>query len=225
MAMARLLDADAPAIESLAGKTFGSYTITRDDIETALRPAFDFIDMLLDMPGVEFYLEHRVTFPTIAGAFGTIDLIVRCGSTIYVIDLKFGSGVLVRAIYPVGDADVLNAQLLFYAAAARHSLPAFFAGVENIILTIVQPQSIEPDAEMVSSVTVTQPTSQGQSLPGPQILRPQLLHVNFGTGPLQLNRAHLMPPGSAVRGRSLRRAAAAIAAWLAPALPAPRYRG
>jgi hypothetical protein len=44
---------------------------------------------------------------------------------------------------------------LFYAAAARHSLPAFFAGVENIVLTIVQPMSIEPDAETISSVVVT----------------------------------------------------------------------
>ena len=44
---------------------------------------------------------------------------------------------------------------MFYAAAARHSLPEFFAGVDDIVLTILQPQSIEPDAEMVSSVTVT----------------------------------------------------------------------
>jgi hypothetical protein len=44
---------------------------------------------------------------------------------------------------------------MFYATAARHSLPEFFAGVENIVLTVLQPVSIEPDAEMVSSVTVT----------------------------------------------------------------------
>jgi hypothetical protein len=44
---------------------------------------------------------------------------------------------------------------LFYAAAARHSLREFFAGVENIVLTILQPVSIDVDAEMVSSVTVT----------------------------------------------------------------------
>jgi hypothetical protein len=63
--------------------------------------------------------------------------------------------VRVLALYPDGDEDVFNAQLMFYAAAARHSLPDFFAGVKDIILTIVQPVSIEPDAEMVSSVTVT----------------------------------------------------------------------
>ena len=81
--------------------------------------------------------------------------IVRIGDTIHVIDFKFGAGVRVLALYPDGDEDVINAQLLFYAAAARHSLPEFFAGVENIVLTILQPASIEPDAEMVSSVTVT----------------------------------------------------------------------
>ena len=71
------------------------------------------------------------------------------------VDFKFGTGVRVLALYPDGDEDVLNAQLLFYAAAARHSLPEFFAGVDHIVLTILQPQSIEADAEMVSSVTVT----------------------------------------------------------------------
>ena len=45
--------------------------------------------------------------------------------------------------------------VLFYAAAARHSFPEFFAGVEDIVLTILQPVTIEVDAEMVSAVTVT----------------------------------------------------------------------
>src|SRR5262249_56099740 len=40
-------------------------------------------------------------------------------------------------------------------APARPSLRAFFAGVENIVLTILQPVSIDVDAEMVSSVAVT----------------------------------------------------------------------
>ena len=60
----------------------------------------------------------------------------------------------VLALYPDRDEDVVNAQLLFYAAAARHSMPQFFAGVDTFVLTILQPQSIEPDAEMVSTVQV-----------------------------------------------------------------------
>jgi hypothetical protein len=150
-----LILAEKETLESLIGQTINNYTITRDDGEDALRPALAYIDALLDRAGAEFYIEQRVAFPTIAGAYGTVDLLVRISNTIYVVDYKFGAGVRVRALYPDGDADVINAQLLFYAVAARHSLPEFFTGVESIVLVIVQPQSIEPDAEIVSTVTVT----------------------------------------------------------------------
>jgi hypothetical protein len=155
-AMALLLDDNEPlSFDSLVGRTIHSYTLTDDDVENALRPAVICVDALLDTTGAEFFLEHRVFFPTIDGAFGTVDLVVRLGDTIHVIDFKFGVGVRVLALYPDGDEDVLNAQLLFYACGARHSLPEFFAGVDSIVLTIIQPVSIEPDAEMVSTVEVT----------------------------------------------------------------------
>jgi Protein of unknown function (DUF2800) len=153
-AMALLID-NARSLDGLAGEIISGYTITRDDVETALRPAYAYVDALLDTPGAEFYFERRVAFPTIPGAFGTTDLLVRIGATVYVVDFKFGTGVRVLALYPAGDDDIINAQIMFYAAAGRHSLREFFAGVENIVLTILQPQSIEPDAEMVSTVTVT----------------------------------------------------------------------
>jgi hypothetical protein len=153
-AITLLLAEDAHAlVESLAGKTFGNYTITPDDIENALRPAYAYVETLLNT--AEYFLEQRVVFPAILNTWGTVDLLLRIGRTIHVIDFKFGVGVRVLALYPDGDEDVINAQLLFYAASARHSLPEFFAGVEEVVLTIVQPQSIEPDAEMVSSVAVT----------------------------------------------------------------------
>ena len=150
-------DNELLSFDSLVGRTIGSYTLTDDDIECALRPVFAYVDALLTSPGAEFYLECRVVFPYIANTFGTADLIVRIGRTIHVIDLKFGVGVRVLALTPDGDGDedIINTQLLFYAAAARHSLPEFFAGVESVVLTILQPVSIEPDAEMVSSVAVT----------------------------------------------------------------------
>jgi hypothetical protein len=154
-AMVLLLDDSPPSLEGLVGKAINDYEITSDDVENALRPVLAYVEQLLDAPGAEFYLEHRIAFPTVAGAFGTADLIVRIGSTAYVVDHKFGSGVSVPARYPDGGEDIINGQLAFYGAAARHSLPEFFAGVENIVLTILQPMSIEPDAEMVSSVTVT----------------------------------------------------------------------
>jgi hypothetical protein len=152
--MSLLID-EKETLESLAGKTIGSYMVTSDDVENALGPTLAYVDPLLNTRGAEFYLDLRVIFPTIAGAFGTLDLLVRIGSTIHVIDFKTGAGVRVFALYPDGDEDVFNPQLMFYAAAARHSLPEFFAGVDTIILTILQPQSIDVDAEMESSVTVT----------------------------------------------------------------------
>src|SRR6516165_8041382 len=155
-AITLLLAEDAHScVENLAGKTFGNYTITPDDIENALRPAYAYVETLLDTPGAEYYLEQRVVFPAIPDTWGTVDLLVRIDRTIHVIDFKFGVGVRVLALSPDGDEDIINAQLLFYAAAARHSLREFFAGVENIVLTILQPVSVDIDAEMVSSVAVT----------------------------------------------------------------------
>jgi hypothetical protein len=154
-AMARLLEDDRLRVESLVGQTFNDYTVTSEDAENALRPALAFVDALLNTPEAEFYLERRITFPTVAGAFGTVDLLVRIGRTIHVIDFKFGVGVRVLALTADGDEDILNSQLMFYCAAARHSLREFFAGVERIVLTILQPVSIDIDAEMVSSVAVT----------------------------------------------------------------------
>jgi hypothetical protein len=90
-AMVPLID-ETEDLESLVGKTFSGYTITQDDAENALRPAYAYIEPLLDAPGAEFYLERRVLFPTVAGAFGTVDLLIRIGSTVHVIDFKFGTG-------------------------------------------------------------------------------------------------------------------------------------
>jgi hypothetical protein len=149
-AIVRLLD--GASFADVAGTMFNGYSLTSDDVEDAVRPVLAYVNKLLDTPGAEYYIEHRVTFPGIANAYGTLDLLVRIGNTIYVIDYKFGSGVRVLVLYPDGDENVLNAQLMYYAAAARHSLPEFFAGAERITLTVLQPQSVEPDAEMISSV-------------------------------------------------------------------------
>ena len=152
-AMALLIE-NKCSFDDLVGATIDNYTFPRDDIEKALRPAYAYVDALLDAPGAAYYREQRVKFPTIAGAFGTADLVARVGNVIHVVDFKFGSGVRVIALYPDGDEDIINAQLLFYAAAARHSFPEFFAGVEDIVLAIVQPMAIELVAEMVSTVRV-----------------------------------------------------------------------
>jgi hypothetical protein len=154
MAMALLIE-NKRSLDDLIGETINGYTLTADDVENALRSAYAYAETLLDAPDAEFYLEQRVAFPTIPGAFGTVDLIIRIGTTMHIVDFKFGVGVRVLALVSDDAEDIINAQLAFYAAAARHSLPKFFAGVDEIVLTILQPMSIEADAEMVSSVAVT----------------------------------------------------------------------
>jgi hypothetical protein len=154
-AIARLLDGHSFA--SVVGTTFNGYALTLDDVDYSVRPVFAYVDKLLT-PGVDYYVECHLVFPGITNTFGTVDLLARSGNTVYIVDYKFGSGVRVAALSPADDdpeVDIINSQLLFYACSARHSLPDFFAGVERIILVIAQPQSIEPEAEMVSFVEVT----------------------------------------------------------------------
>src|SRR5262249_32165088 len=75
IAMALLIE-NVSSFDDLIGKTIDGYTITADDVGNALRPAYAYAEQLLDAPGAEFYLEQRVVFPTIPGAFGTVDLII-----------------------------------------------------------------------------------------------------------------------------------------------------
>ena len=153
VAMALLIEGER-SLDNLVGETIDDYTITADDVALALRPALAHVEALLDQPGAEYFLEQRVAFPTIENAFGTADLIVRIAGVATVVDHKFGAGVRVVAR---DDDGAVNPQLAFYAAAARHSLSGFFAGVERIVLTILQPQTqtIEEDAELASSTEAT----------------------------------------------------------------------
>ena len=151
--MTALLHEDGGNPESFIGQTIEGYTITGDDIENSVAPAYDHAAELIDAPGAEYYLEKRLNFPML-DAFGTADLLVRIDCTVYVVDFKFGQGVRVQALYPDGEEDVINAQLLFYAAAARHTYPNFFAGVEAIVLEIIQPNSID-ETEPTSATAVT----------------------------------------------------------------------
>jgi hypothetical protein len=85
---------------------------------------------------LEFEVEQMVHFPGIDGAFGSVDLIGRMGDTAVILDWKFGDGVVV-------DAEE-NAQLMFYAAAARSEvgLQWVFAGAKQIEMVIIQPPEI-----------------------------------------------------------------------------------
>jgi hypothetical protein len=66
---------------------------------------------------MRFLIETRVEMPGIPGAFGTSDVIGRCGNEVFVIDWKFG-----RGIVPAEE----NKQLMFYACGALNTARHFF---------------------------------------------------------------------------------------------------
>lgn len=97
-------------------------------------------------------VERRVAFPGIPGAFGTSDIIGRCGGELFVMDWKFG-------YKPVFAED--NKQLQFYAAGALHS-EAAWVGEELIAdwttpvtLAIIQPLNADQGHDIVQHWTTT----------------------------------------------------------------------
>lgn len=75
-------------------------------------------------------IEVKGAFPGIPGAFGTSDIVWRCGKLAGCWDWKFG-----RTLVSASD----NKQLKFYMNTAIYESPDFFAGVEEYVLCISQP--------------------------------------------------------------------------------------
>lgn len=111
-----------------------------DDKGAPALAAFDaFLDEQEASEDDEFtmFVETRVAFPGVEGAYGTSDVIGRCGGVVHVIDWKFGRGVV--------DAEE-NKQLMFYACAALNTLGPALGRVEDdtpVSLTIIQPACAE----------------------------------------------------------------------------------
>lgn len=118
-----------------------SFTVTEelwaDKGETALAAYDKFVvetEERLNAP-FETIVETSVQFPGVPGAFGTSDIIGRCGDEIFVLDWKFG-----RGIVPATE----NKQLLFYACGALNTARDFFKGMElnhqtPVTMVILQP--------------------------------------------------------------------------------------
>ncbi|MDJ0905390.1 MAG: DUF2800 domain-containing protein [Woeseiaceae bacterium] len=105
--------------------------------------AFDrFLDEIEQVGGAEaeFGIEERVEWGRpLLGCFGTGDVIGRAGKVAFILDWKFGDGVMVDA------KD--NTQLRFYAGAGRETQTTaeYFDGVEQIWTAIVQPSNHRDD--------------------------------------------------------------------------------
>jgi hypothetical protein len=87
----------------------------------------------------ELIAETRVAFPGIEGAFGTSDVIGHCGGEIFIMDFKFGQGLV--------DARE-NAQMSFYAVGALETIPEFFpfeiTDNTKVTFAILQPAAGAP---------------------------------------------------------------------------------
>lgn len=118
-----------------------SHTITKavwyEKGEPALEAFDNFVsqtELRLD-DEMKLQVENRVAFPGIPGAFGTADILGRCGSELFCLDWKFGS-----IFVPARE----NKQLMFYMVAALNSMPDFFSGMDitpdtKVTLAILQP--------------------------------------------------------------------------------------
>lgn len=121
------------------GEELWTFEVDRDLWDEKGAPAlaaFDaFLDKLEEEEGepAEFLIERRVEFPGIAGAFGTSDIVGKCGSAIFVADWKFG-------FKPVDVTE--NPQLMFYGRAALNTCASFLGALKpqrRVVLAIIQP--------------------------------------------------------------------------------------
>ena len=121
--------------DKFIGRTYEAQTLTEDLLHEKLLPAIKALDELDPEGKMDIAVETNVSFDNeaLSGVFGSTDLLGRIGDTAYVIDWKFGDGVLVTAEE--------NPQLMFYAAAAMRtpSVKWVFNGATAIECIIIQP--------------------------------------------------------------------------------------
>ena len=135
--IADILDGKGTVTDYL-GRTHNDIVLTQDLIDRKLNVALASlmeVDPKLEM---EYAVESRVGFgDLLPDVFGSTDLLGRIGDRAIVLDWKFGDGVPVEAEE--------NAQLLFYAAAAKRTPETTWAfeGASEVELVIVQPPSIK----------------------------------------------------------------------------------
>ena len=134
--MDRLLNEDDLGVAELIGFKVNNVVLTQDLIDAKLAPALAALDEIDPERRMIYQTEVEIDFGDfLPGVFGNCDLMARIGTKAIILDWKFGDGVAV-------DAEE-NPQLMFYAAAALRSHPAFFKGVESFELIIVQPPAVK----------------------------------------------------------------------------------
>lgn len=135
-----------------------SFTVDRDLWDAKGEPALEAFDRFCARMEAEIgdemhmLIERRVAVPGIDGAFGTSDIIGRCGGELFVMDWKFG-------FKPVEADD--NKQLMFYAAGALNTERAWIGDeladdpTTPVTLAIIQPLNTQSGKEIVQHWTTS----------------------------------------------------------------------
>jgi len=141
---------EAEHVDQLIGETFHDRVVTREHVDTMLQPAIDALFKLeaIHRGGFDVLaIEHRVKFPRVPGAFGTVDLILGNETHVLHVDWKFGQGVGVRAVYGDSEGAVVNPQLMFYVCAAvraHNKVAGQSLRGRKQVGAIIQPRGLEP---------------------------------------------------------------------------------
>jgi Protein of unknown function (DUF2800) len=141
-------DADlfALALDCMDQK-FYDRIVTAAHLADLIMPALQALDELERHYGGGFEVaevERSVAFPGIIGAHGTVDLILRSATCVLHVDWKFGAGVPVAAVTRDDKGERVNAQLMFYVTAARHSARHLYSGRPTLVGAVIQPRSEAP---------------------------------------------------------------------------------
>jgi hypothetical protein len=134
--IAELLEFDKKPEQCLGAK-YNDQVLTQELLDEKIIPALAALDEIDPEKRMEYMVETRVGFGDfLPDVFGSTDLLGRRDNRAFVIDWKFGDGVVVDAVE--------NPQLLFYAAAAMRTDAAkwVFEGADEIECIIVQPPMI-----------------------------------------------------------------------------------
>jgi len=131
------------------GQTFADRELTQAHIDELINPALELLRQLEQDCGYGggfrvLGVEQRVKFPGIPGSYGTCDLILGNDTHVLHVDWKFGSGVSVEALTADEQGEKLNAQMMFYTAAAVDSLKALYKGKRQLVIAIIQPRGTIP---------------------------------------------------------------------------------
>lgn len=131
----------------MLGETFHDRVLEQHHLRDSIMPAISALyELMMDYDNGFRVLanELKVDFPGVPGAHGTSDLLIANSKHIVMVDWKFGQGVPVKAVYeePDGESKV-NPQLMFYFAAAMHTLPAKIFHGKRLAIAIIQPRTEE----------------------------------------------------------------------------------